>query len=65
MKYRIGKAQDPREDDPRIDGLDAAIAGALDMSDADTLDSFVIAVWEDDGYGRIAALCFQSGLYTP
>ncbi len=65
MTYRIGKVNDPREDDPRIDGLDAAIAAALDMSDADTLDSFVIAVWEDDGYGYIAALCYQSGVYTP
>jgi hypothetical protein len=65
MIYRIGKVNDPRDDDPRIEGLDAAIAAALDMSDESTWDSYVVAVWEDDGYGRIAALCYQSGVYTP
>lgn len=63
-KYRIGKVQDPRPDDPTFDTFDAALAAALDLSRADTLDSWVIAVWEADGYGRIAALIYQGGAYT-
>jgi hypothetical protein len=65
MKYRIGKVNDPRDDDPRIDGWDAALSAALDMSDGSAWDTFVVAIWEDDGYGTIAALCYQSSVYTP
>lgn len=59
MKYRIGKVQDPRPDDPTFDDWQAALSAAMDMSGQDT---WVIAIWEENE-GRIAALVYQGGVY--
>lgn len=58
--YRIGKVQDPREDDPTFADWHDALSAAIDMSMQDT---WVIAVW-DARDGSIWALCYQSGVYT-
>jgi hypothetical protein len=62
-KYRIGNVRDPRPDDPCFDAFDAALVAALALGDTDTLDSPVIAVWEEDGYGKVVALVYEGGAY--
>lgn len=59
MKYRIGKVQDPRPDDPTFPDWTSALSAAIDMS---LQDVWVIAIW--DTSGDIHALVYQSGVYT-
>lgn len=59
MRFRIGKVQDPRKDDPTFDDWPAALSAAITMSGEDT---WVIAIWTADG--SIAALVYQAGVYT-
>jgi hypothetical protein len=60
MSYRIGKVQDPRDDDPTFNDWQAALSAAIDMSGQDT---WVIAIWSF--HGDILALCYQTGVYMP
>lgn len=63
MKYRVGKVNDPRPDDPTFDDWQAALAGAHALMDASDWDNYVVAIWEgDDGY--IAALCYLGIVYV-
>lgn len=57
-RYRIGKVQDPRDDDPTYPDWQAALSAALDMSGQDT---WVIAIW--DMTGDIEALVYQGWAY--
>jgi len=58
--YSIGCPTSPREDDPRFDDLDEAIAAAVTHSYDDGV--WAVAVWEDDS-GELLALVYQQQVF--
>ncbi len=57
MRYKIGKVQDPREDDPEFATWEEALSAAYTMSYE---DSWVIAIWTRSGAIEALVYCGQA-----